>query len=353
MSRAATLSQGVHTCVVDAVELPRIIRLGDNFYAAAFRLMKLLPARFMLEQARDEGLLRRGSVVIESTSGTFGLALAMLSALRGYRLILVSDPAMDPALVRRIEDLGARVEIVRHEAAVGGYQGARLARMAELQAEHPGHFWPAQYSNPHNPGGYAAAAELLTDAVGRVDRLVGSVGSGGSMCGLSSFLRVAFPDLYAVGVDTHGSVIFGHPDRKRTLRGLGNSLMPPNVDHRCFDEVQWIGAAEAFHATRALHREHALFVGPTSGAAFMAAAWHARTNPDETVVALLPDEGYRYQDTVYDDAWLRAQGLVIPGLSAEPEEVPHPVLAEPDRWTRMAWGRRSYEEVMGAPFHAG
>ena len=336
--------------VVDSVVLPKLIQLDHNLYGAAFFLMKLLPARFILDRARDAGLLREGSVVIETTSGTFGLALAILCNLQGYRLIIVSDPAIDPPLQRRLEDLGARVEIVREPAAAGGYQRARLDRLEELRAQHPGHFWPAQYSNRHNPGSYAPLGELLTEAVGKIDCVVGAVGSGGSMCGTSSFLRLLFPHLQVIGVDTHGSVLFGQPDhKKRLLRGLGNSLMPENLDHKAFDEVHWVSAAEGFAATRQLHAGHALYMGPTSGAAYLVAQWWAKQHPDATVVVTLPDEGYRYQDTVYDDAWLRANDAWLPKLPPRPHLVDHPLEAG-DEWTCMRWNRRPYEQVLGSPF---
>lgn len=334
-----------HT-IVDVLALPRVVRLEERLYAACFPLMKLLPARRILESAREEGLIGPGSVVIETTSGTFGLALAMICALGGYRLILVSDPAIDAPLKRRLEDLGARVEIVSEPAPVGGYQRARLDRMAEVQGEFPGHFCPSQYDNPLNPDSYSVLADFLHGAVGRVDCLVGSVGSGGSMCGTSRHLRRLGPGLRAVGVDTHGSVLFGQPDAKRLLRGLGNSLMPPNLDHAAFDEVHWVTAAEAFRATRELHRTHALFMGGTSGAAYMAARWMARRHPGENVVVLLPDEGYRYQETIYKDEWLRENGVWVAGLPDEPEMVGHPSEAAGARWSRMEWRRRSYEEVM-------
>ena len=338
-------NRAVERTYTDAIELPRIIRLGGNLYGAAFTLMKLLPARFILDRAEDAGLLRPGSTVIETTSGTFGLALAMLCALRGYRLILVSDPAIDEPLKRRLEDLGTRVEIVREPAAVGGFQRARLDRLAELQAEHPGHFCPNQYGNPHNPGAYSSVAELLAEAIGHIDCLVGSVGSGGSVCGTSEYLRLLFPRLKVVGVDTNGSVLFGQPDRPRLLRGLGNSLMPQNLNHAAFDEVHWVGAAEAFHATRVLHRRHALYMGGTSGAAYLVARWWAEQNPDANVVVLLPDEGHRYQNTIYDGAWLRDNGLGLSGLPEGPVTVDSPLGAERN-WSSLPWGRRTFSEVM-------
>lgn len=347
-----------HDNVVDAIALPKVIRLRPNLYAVVFVLMKLLPARFILDRAAQERRLAAGGLIAETTSGTFGLALAQLANLRGYRLVLVSDAAIDAPLQRRLEELGARVEIVRRPAAVGGLQQARLDRLAEVLASEEGSFCPRQYDNPHNPGSYALCAEILAESIGRIDRLVGTVGSGGSMCGTAAYLRTAMPDLVAVAVDSHGSVIFGQPDEPRWLRGLGNSLMPPNVDHSTFDEVHWVTAAEGFAATRELHRRHALFMGPTSGAAYLVAERRARARPDEVVAVLLPDEGYRYQSTVYDDRWLHEHELVAASLPSRPE-----VLARPDEWTADArdgrrwssfpWRRRTYEQVMGRPFRPG
>lgn len=332
--------------VIEAIMMPRLICLSGGLYATAFVNMKLLPASFILDRARDSKLVRPGSVVIETTSGTFGMALAMVCNLRGYRLILISDPAIDPLLQRRLEDLSARVEIVRQPSSEGGFQRARLDRMAELQEEHPGHFWPAQYDNPHNPGAYARLTELLIESIAQVDCIVGPVGSGGSMCGTVDYLRLLFPHIKAVGVDTPGSILFGQPDTPRMLRGLGNSLMPGNLKHSTFDEIHWVSAAEAFAAARCLHRTHSLFVGPTSGAAYLAAKWWARKNPDATVVVLFPDEGYRYQDTVYNDNWLHANGLSLAALPAEPVAVNHPLSAGPG-WSCIEWNRRTLEQVLG------
>lgn len=103
---------------------------------------------------------------------------------------------------------------------------------------------------------------------------------------------------------------------------------------------------EAFAATRALHRRHALFMGPTSGAAWLVARWWARRNPDARVVVLLPDEGHRYQDTVYNDAWLRRRGLRLDYLPGHPVEVVRPADAGPE-WSWLRWRRRRCEEVVG------
>lgn len=332
---------------VDAIALPRLVWLRPNLIGLVFPLMKLLPARFIIRKALEEGELRPGGLIAETTSGTFGLSLAMVARLNGHPLTLVSDPAIEPPLRRRLEDLGATVHIVDKPGASGGYQQARLEVLEKVLQSNPGSFCPRQYTNPHNPGSYAPCAEQLAHSAGGIDCLVGSVGSGGSVCGISSYLRLIQPELNVIGVDTHRSVIFGQSDAGsgRLLRGLGNSLMPANVDHTAFDLVHWVGGAEAFRATRQLHREHALYMGPTSGAAYLVADWWARNNPDSLTAVVFPDEGYRYQDTVYDDAWLEAKGARLDVLPREPVEWDRPHDGT-DPWSFYRWGRREYDAVM-------
>jgi cysteine synthase A len=130
----------------------------------------------------------------------------------------------------------------------------------------------------------------------------------------------------------------------RELRGLGNSLLPPNLSHATFDEVHWVSAAMAYEATHDLHREHALYMGPTSGAAYLVARSVAQRTQGRTVV-LLPDTGHRYEDTVYNPDWLaeRREGRDAPGTS--PREVEYPPAAGHD-WQYIRWGRRTRAEVL-------
>jgi len=332
-----------------AYQLPRLIRLTPNLYAASFVLMKMIPARYILRRAMADGLLEPETVIVETTSGTFGLALAMQGVHLDRRVVLVSDPVIDERLYRRLIDLGAEVDRVPAEAGriAGGFQTARLNRLREIQAAYPSTFCPEQYTNPDNPRSYAVVAELLLESLGQVDCVVGPVGSGGSMCGTVGNLRSVLPDCQAIGVDTHGSVLFGHADAKRELRGLGMSVLPANLDHSIFDGVHWCAPSPAYQATRQLHRRHALFSGPSGGAAYLAARWYAAANPNALTVVMLPDEGYRYQDTVYDDAWLRAAGHLDNALPDEPVEVDDPRRPQ-GSWTSYRWGRRSAAEVLGS-----
>ena len=166
------------------------------------------------------------------------------------------------------------------------------------------------------------------------------------MCGTGAALRLLCGnDLQVIGIDTHGSVLFGQPDRPgRLLRGLGNSLMPRNVTHSIFDEVHWVSPSEAFKATHVLCQEHGLYMGPTSGAAWLVAEWWARQNPQARVVAILPDEGHRYQSTVYDTDWLREKGLSRAALPSSPVTVDDPRFSE-TVWARYPWRRRTYQEL--------
>ncbi|MBA5775535.1 cysteine synthase family protein [Stappia sp. F7233] len=329
-------------------ETPRLARLAPNLFAACFSLMKILPARFMLERAQAAGRLQPGGPVAETTSGTFGLALAMLAAVRGFDLTLVSAASLlDETLRRRLEHLGAKVHVI-DDPEGSGAQSERLNRLKEILEDCPETFWPQQYDNPDNRLAYGRLAEWMTRTIGRVDCLVGCVGSGGSLCGTGSFLREVFPDLTIIAVDTHRSVLFGHAPGRRLLRGLGNSIMPLNLRHEMVDEIHWVGAFPAFASALRLHHDHALFMGPTSGAAALVAAWYARRYPDALIGVIMPDEGHRYQHTIYDDRWLAVlEGwpIVVPH---EPDTLTQVEARGESEWTRLFWDRKALRTMLEA-----
>lgn len=324
-------------------ETPQIIELGPNFYVAQFRLMKLLPARYMLDRAEQSGLLPPGGHIVETSSGTFALALAMLSVIRGYRLTVVSATSLiDQPFKNRLEQLGSTVKLVEDPCQTGNQDG-RLAELHRILDEEPDAFWPRQYDNPDNPAAYSRLAEAIVDHLGQIDCLVGCVGSGGSLCGTTRYLRKIYPEMRAVAVDTNNSVLFGQQAGPRLLRGLGNSILPKNLDHGLIDEVHWIGALQAFSRTRNLYRDSAIFVGPTSGAAARVGSWKARQAPNDTVVAIMADEGYRYQSTVHSDDWLRNLSSDWPTIEKqEPTRLRDISSAGENDWTFINWARRSF-----------
>ncbi|MCP3911544.1 MAG: pyridoxal-phosphate dependent enzyme, partial [Actinomycetia bacterium] len=280
------------------------------------------------------------------SSGTYALGLGMICAELGLPFHIYSDPAIDDVLQRRLEDLGGTVTLVSKDYSGANLQVQRLAGVKKRLADHPGTFWPCQYDNPENRVAYRAVAEQLRHHLGDRFTLVGTVGSGGSTGGVAEVLRDALPELKLVAVDTFGSVLFGLPNGRRMLRGLGNSLLPQNLRHELYDEIHWVTAEDGYYHTRRLHRTTALYMGPTSGAAFQVADWLAAEHPEETVVFIAPDEGYRYAESVYDDAWLREQGLLITEPTPAPTSYRSLVDVEPS-WARFPWSRRAFGDIPG------
>lgn len=196
---------------------------------------------------------------MESSSGTMALGVALVGTYLGHPVHIVTDPRIDPVTLAKLRAMGCSVHVVEAMTAQG-WQSARLERLAALMRDLPGAWWPRQYSNPDNPAAYRTLADELRDDLGAVDVLVGSVGSGGSLCGTSAALLEHLPDLKVVGVDCVGSVLFGQPDlATRKQSGLGNSLYPDNIDYRLIDEVHWLSDDEAFDATQSLAREQKIF----------------------------------------------------------------------------------------------
>lgn len=333
----------LHPSGAAATAVPKLIE-RDGLVLISFDCMKLLPARAMLIAGRREAVLAPGGDIVATSSGTLAYGLALEGANLGHAVTIVSDPAITPGYRALLEATGARVEIVERPAPVGGYQAARL-RVVEEIARETGAYVVDQYGDPANPAAYEWLAATINGSAAPIDFLVGTVGSGGSVCGTARGLRNAYPGLSVHGVDTHRSEIFGLPDGPRPLRGLGNSLVPANVEHPVFDEVHWIDAATAYAATRTLWASHGVLQGPTSGAAYAVACWCRDENPGARVAVILPDSATRYLDTVYDDAWVASElGDNAPTGSPTTVRRLHQVPGE--GWHRIEWRRRSRADVI-------
>lgn len=292
-------------------------------------------ALHMVRRTRERGELAPGSRIIESTSGTLGLGLALAGITYGHPVTVVTDPGMEPMMKRMLRAHGADVDLVEQPCPEGGWQEARRRRVQELLTPQPGAYCPDQYHNPDNVEAYAPLAHELLDQVGQIDVLVCSVGTGGHSAGISRELRTQLPDLRLVGVDTVGSTIFGQPAAARLMRGLGSSIYPRNVDYAAFDEVHWVAPGEAVWACRALARSSYASGGWSVGAVALVAGWVARTAPrGRRVVAIFPDGPQRYFDTVYNDEFCQRHNL----LTGRPAEQPDRLLYCGDhvvtRWSR-------------------
>ncbi|MDX2674903.1 PLP-dependent cysteine synthase family protein [Streptomyces soliscabiei] len=293
------------------------------------------PGLHMVERARSRGDLRPGGRIIESTSGTLGLGLALAGMVYGHPVTLVTDPGLELSMIRLLTAYGAQVNVVSEAHPTGGWQQARRERVQRLLERHPDSWCPDQYNNPDNVAAYTPLALELASEMRDIDVLVCSVGTGGHSAGVSRVLRQLYPDLTVVGVDTTGSTIFGQPARPRLMRGLGSSIYPRNVAYENFSEVHWVAPPEAVWTCRQLAASHYATGGWSVGAVALVAGWLARTMPaDARIVAIFPDSPQRYLGTVYDDDYCAAHGLLDSPPAPEPELIGRPDEKEVSRWTR-------------------
>ncbi len=324
-------------------------------FALQFDLMKIVPARYILENALRTGQLEPGALVVESSSGTFALGLAIVCANLGLRLSLVTGQ-LEESVEWRLRNLGATIEkIFSGRGYMGGIQQKRLDRLSEVLKANPGAFWPRQYDNPLHPAAYAMLAESVGQELGRVDFLVASVGSGGSICGFARILRKTNPNLKVVAVDHNLSVLFGPTSGQATplcrecyepLLGMGSDIVIANLDHTQCDEVHWVPVAQMVRALHSLHARSGLLLGPTTGAAYSVAEWISQCNPGSRILTLFPDHGIRYMKAVYNDGWLAERAEELKRKWNSPMAVDSPVSVGSD-WAYFPWRRRSYREVLG------
>ncbi|KPC71736.1 PLP-dependent cysteine synthase family protein [Streptomyces sp. NPDC006349] len=292
-------------------------------------------ALHMVRAALGRGQLLPGARIVESTSGTLGLGLALAGAAYGHPVTVVTDPGMEPLMTGLLSAYGAEVEVTDTPHPTGGWQQARRHRVEEILTRDPDAWCPDQYNNPDNVAAYAPLAHELVAQLGRIDTLVVSVGTGGHSAGVASVLRGFFPRLRVVGVDTTGSTIFGQPASPRLMRGLGSSIYPGNVAYGLFDEVHWVAAPEAVWAARRLARDHYATGGWSVGAVALVARWLSRTLPaEDRIVAVFPDGPQRYVGTVFNDAYCHEQRILGHLPADEPDEIDHPGDRVVTRWTR-------------------
>jgi len=264
---------------------PRVFRPLPNLVVVWFPLMKIAPARAMVAAAPAE------SDLIETSSGTMGLALAMVAAAAKRKLTLVT-PVLAPLIHAQISALG-EAKIIE----VDGNQEGRLQRLEEELVRNPNLHWTRQYESKAVVSAYAPFAHTLAHL--KIDAVVAAVGSGGSAAGFIGPLRRVRKHAELIAVDCANSILFGRPDGKRRTSGIGNSILPVHLDQSLFDYVHWFGDGALAGATVSIARERGWFLGPTGAGVLKAAEWHAREAPEEQFAAILADEGYRYLDTTY------------------------------------------------------
>jgi cysteine synthase A len=252
-------------------------------------------AKAMIEEAEASGVLKPGGAIIEPTSGNTGIGLAMVAAVKGYRLILVMPETVTAERSALMRAYGADVVLT---PGANGMKGA-IAEAEEMARKH-GYFMPLQFSNPANPEIHrrTTAAEILAQA-GHLDAFVAGAGTGGTITGAGEILKDTLPDIQIVVVEPAGSpVLSGGSPGKHKIQGIGAGFVPEVLNAGVIDEIIQVTDENAAETTRRLAREEGILAGISSGAAAWAAVQIAqRLGPGKVVVVVLPDTGERYLST--------------------------------------------------------
>ena len=293
---------------------------GFNFAGS----IKLKAATEMVEAAERDGVLTPESVLIESSSGNLGVALAMIAASRGYRFLCVTDPRCNLSTRRLMEALGTRVHTVTEEdPGGGGLLAARKNYVRAMCASDSRYVWLNQYRNPNNWGAhYRRTAPAIARSFPELDVLFLGAGTTGTLMGCARWFKAWHRPVRIVAVDSVGSVSFGGPPSRRVIPGLGSGERPEMLDESYVDEVVMVEESDTIRACHRLARRGFLFGGSTGTVVSGAASWLARNgNPDVTAVAIAPDLGERYLDTVYQSNWLEdlfGKDVLAPAQAAQP-----------------------------------
>ncbi len=279
----------------------------------------------MIEEAERRDLLKPGGTIVEGTSGNTGMGLALVAAVKGYRCVFTITDKQSQEKIDALRALGAEVVVcptnVPPEDPRSYYSVAR-----RLSQEIPNAYYPNQYDNPANAQAHyeSTGPEIWEQTEGRITHFVAGMGTGGTISGVARFLKERNPNIQIIGVDPVGSLYYhyfrtGQLDppqvRPYLTEGIGEDILPANMDFSLVDEVVQVDDQEAFLTARQLARLEGLFVGGSSGSAMAGALKIARQlDENALMVVLLPDGGNRYLSKIYNDAWMRSHGFLRPAI---------------------------------------
>ncbi|ARA92467.1 cystathionine beta-synthase [Rhodothermaceae bacterium RA] len=288
----------------------------------------------MIEAAEREGRLKPGGVIVEGTSGNTGAGLALAAIARGYRCIFTTTDKQSQEKIDVLRALGAEV-IVCPTAVAPDDPRSYYSVARRLAQELPNAVYLNQYDNPANTAAHYATTgpELWEQTEGRITHFIAGAGTGGTISGTGRFLKEQNPDVKIIGVDPYGSVYYkyfhtGEFDENEIYpyltEGVGEDILAGNMDFGIVDDYVRVTDKEAMQMTRRLAREEGLFVGQSCGMAMAGAlqwmqAHRASLTPEDVVVLLFPDSGFRYLSKTYNDAWMRDHGFLaqVPEMSTE------------------------------------
>jgi len=273
----------------------------------------------MIDEAERKGLLKPGGTIIEGTSGNTGMGLALVAAVRGYKMVFTITDKQSKEKVDLLKALGAEV-IVCPTAVEPEDPRSYYSVAQKLARDIPNSFYPNQYANPMNPEAHYATTgpEIWNDTEGKITHFVCGMGTGGTISGVGKYLKEKNPDVKIIGVDPIGSLYYdsfktGTVIKGKTyvVEGIGEDFFPTTMNMKILDDVLQVNDEECFVVARRLVKMEGLFTGGSGGGCISAALRLAKDlGPEDFVVAFLPDTGMRYLSKVYNDEWMRERGYV-------------------------------------------
>jgi cystathionine beta-synthase len=301
------------------------------------------PALAMIDAAEAAGLLQPGGTIVEPTSGNTGVGLAIVAARRRYRCIFVMPDKMSAEKIALLRAYGAEV-IVCPTTVAPEHPDSYYSVARRLAAETPGAFQPDQYHNDANPESHerSTGPELWRQTAGRITHFVAGIGTGGTITGVSRYLKAQNPDVQVVGADPAGSVYSGGAGRPYLVEGIGEDFWPDTFDPAAVDRTVMVSDRDSFLMARRVTREEGILVGGSAGTAVWAALDVGRElGPEHVMVVLIPDSGRGYLSKLYNDEWmadfgfLRASGQTAGDLlSRKNDALPALVHVHPDETVR-------------------
>ena len=293
----------------------------------------------MVEDAERKGLLKPGGTIVEPTSGNTGIGLALVAALRGYKMIFTVPDKQSREKINMLKAFGAKV-VVTPTAVAPDHPDSYYKVAERLHKETPNSFLPYQYTNPQNPEAHyrTTGPEIWRDTDGKVTHLVSGMGTGGTISGVGRYLKERNRKVKVIGADPYGSILAELFYRKHgraypyKVEGIGEDFLPETTHFQYIDDILKVTDKEAFLTARRLAREEGIFAGGSAGAAVAVAVKVAKDlSKDDLLVVIVPESGDRYLNKVYNDEWMREMGFLeaeegLPGILSRKGEAGMPAV---------------------------
>lgn len=276
-------------------------------------------AKYMIEKAEKEGRIKPGDTIVDNSSGNTALALAMVCALKGYKLKIIVRDNLSSEKIKFLRALNVELVMIDHTLPPESPDSYNNIAPRIAQEMQNGYYFDQHNNRENNEAHYKITGpEIWEQMEGKIDYFVAGIGTGGTICGTAKFLKEKDPKINIIGVDPKGSIFFDYFHSKKLIKpspylleGLGDEFLIGCVDIGLIDNIYQITDKQAFQMTRELARKEAIFVGGSSGATIWACLKLSREiDKPARIVTIFADSANRYLSTIYDDAWLREKGML-------------------------------------------